>query len=85
MGTDATAADDDDEGIAQLLQALVAEEDAVACELLEDQFVVEVASLGALGEGGVANVFLVERFEEAGAGELVGVSSQLCMGGDGGE
>ena len=38
--------------------------------MLEDQFVVEVASLGALGEGGVANVFLVERREEARASKL---------------
>lgn len=37
-GTDATAADDDDEGFADRLEAGVAEEDAVARELLEDQF-----------------------------------------------
>jgi hypothetical protein len=46
---DAAAADDDDKGRAQRAQAVVAEEDAVARQLLEDQLVVEVAVLRAVG------------------------------------
>jgi hypothetical protein len=36
VGTDAVAADDDDEGVAQFGEAFVGQEDAVAGQLLED-------------------------------------------------
>jgi hypothetical protein len=64
---DAAAADDDDKGGAQQAQAVVAEEDAVARELLEDQLVVEVAVLCAVGERLVVLVFGVGFREGAGA------------------
>lgn len=72
VGADAAAADDDHEGIAEFGEALVGEEDAVAGELLEDELVVEVACLGALGEEEVVFVFFVGFGEGADAGELGG-------------
>lgn len=59
MGADAAAADDNDEGVAELLQAVVFQEDPVAGELLEDEFLVKVAGLGSPGESLVAGILLV--------------------------
>lgn len=61
MGSYAAEADDDDEGVAQLGEALVGEEDAVAGELLEDELVVEVAGLGPPRQRLVAKVLLVDE------------------------
>lgn len=59
----AAAADYDDEGVAEFGEAFVAQEDAVPGELFEDELVVEVAGLGALGEEEVVLIFSV-RFGE---------------------
>jgi hypothetical protein len=59
MGANAAAADDDDEGFPELLEALVLQEDAVARQLLQDEFVVKVAQLGPLCKSLVVCIFLV--------------------------
>lgn len=72
VGADAAAADDDDKGGAQGREPRVAQEDAVARELLEDELVVKVAVLRAVGERLVVLVFFVGFGERANAGYLVG-------------
>ena len=42
MGADATAANDDHEGVAEFGEAFVGEEDSVACQLFEDKCFVVV-------------------------------------------
>jgi hypothetical protein len=79
---DAAAADDDDKGRAQRAQAVVAEEDAVARQLLEDQLVVEVAVLRAVGQRLVVLVFGVGFGEGAGAGYLEGREGGLAWWGE---
>ncbi len=70
---DAAAADNDDKGAAQGGEPCIAQEDAVARELLEDELVVEVAVLCAVRERLVVLVFFVGFGERADAGYLVGV------------
>lgn len=71
MRAHAAAADDDDERGAQAVEAVGGEEHAVARELLEDQFRVEVAGLGAAREGFGAEVVFVWGGDCAEGGELV--------------
>lgn len=72
MRADATAADNDNEGFAQGFEACRGEEDAVTSELLEDELGVEVAGLGAAGEGFGAKVVFVGGGDRAEGGELLG-------------
>ena len=61
MRSYAAAADDYNEGVSELVQALGGEEDAVARQLLEDQLVIVVAGLRASCKGLVTLIFLVGR------------------------
>lgn len=66
------APDHHHEGVAQLLQPGLAQEDPVARQLLPDQLVVEVAVLGAVRKRLVVRVFFVGLRERADACYLLG-------------
>lgn len=61
MGADATAADDDDKGVAQLGESFVGEEDAVASQLFQDQCFVVVTKTRTAGQGDASLVFFALR------------------------
>jgi hypothetical protein len=72
VGANATAANDDDEGVAEFGEAFVGKEDAVSCELFENQCFVVVSEACAAGKGNASFVFFaVRRVVYHGATEVV--------------
>jgi hypothetical protein len=57
--TDAAAAHNNDEGLAQLVEALGCQEDAIPRKLLKDQLIVEITGLRSQCESLVPGVLLV--------------------------
>ena len=74
VGSYSTAADDDDESVAQFGETFVTKEDAVASQLLEDQVIVVVAFPGSGCEGHGSFIFLA-GFED---GRGSAIFSELC-------
>jgi hypothetical protein len=79
VAADSAAAHHDHEGVAQLIEALGRQEDAVPRQLLEDQLIVEVAGLGPSGEFLGPDVFLVGRGYRSEARELLGQGLLLVI------
>jgi hypothetical protein len=78
VGANATAANDDDEGVAEFGEAFVGEEDAVSCELFENQCFVVVSEACATGKGNASLVFFaVRRLIYDGATEVVDLNCML--------
>ena len=72
MGANATAANNDHEGVAELGESFIGEEDAVSCQLFQNECFIIVAQTGAAGEGNASFVFFVEgRFVYSSATEVV--------------
>lgn len=70
MAAHAAAANDNDEGGAEGVEAGGGEKYAVSGELLEDELVVEVAGLGAAGKRFGAKVLFIGSGDGAEGGEL---------------
>jgi hypothetical protein len=78
VGANATAANDDDEGVAEFGETFVGEEDAVSCELFENQCFVVVSQACATGKGNASLVFFaVRRLIYDGATEVVDLECML--------
>ena len=72
MGANATAADNDHEGVAKFSESFVGEEDSVSCQLFQNECFVVVAQTGAAGEGNASFVFFVQGgFVDSSATEVV--------------
>lgn len=79
MAAHAAAADDDDKGSSEFVEALGGQEHAVARELLQHQLIVEVAGLGAPRERFGAEVFFVGSGNRSERGQLSGREEGLLV------
>ena len=72
MGANATAANNNHEGVAEFGESLVGEENSVSCQLFQNECFIVVAQTGAPGEGNASFIFFVQgRFVHSSATEIV--------------
>jgi hypothetical protein len=68
----ATAANNDHEGVAEFGESFIGEKDTVSCQLFQNECFVVVAQTSAAGEGNASLVFFVQgRFIDSSATEVV--------------
>ena len=72
MGANATAANNDHKGVAELGKSFIGQEDAVSGQLFKDECFVIVAQTGAAGQSDASFVFVVQGgFVHSSATEVV--------------